>query len=123
VTFTAGTLGTAPGKIYHLKYSFWTPPTEVDAKALTVTTSGTPAPVITSISPPSGPIKASVTITGTNFGNAQGSVTFNGKGGAITGWTPTTIMVTVPAGATSGNIIVTTATNAASNGMQFTVTH
>ena len=42
-----------------------------------------PGPTITGLSPTSGPIGASITITGTSFGATQGTstVTFNGRGG------------------------------------------
>src|SRR6202034_105060 len=66
------------------------------------------APGITSLSPSSGAVGAAVTITGTNFGTAQGtsSVTFNGIAATPTSWNATSIVVTVPAGATTGNVVV-----------------
>jgi hypothetical protein len=79
------------------------------------------APVISSLNPTSGRVGYSVTITGTNFGSSTGSVTFNGT--AVTGgitWTPTRIDVTVPNGATTGNVVVT-AGGLSSNGVSFTV--
>src|SRR5258706_7414540 len=83
---------------------------------------GTPTPSITSLNPTSGPIGTSVTITGTNFGVTQGgsSVTFNGTTATPASWTATSIVVPVPSGATSGNVVVTV--NAVpSNGVSFTV--
>src|SRR5882762_1186692 len=81
------------------------------------------APSITSVSPSSGPFGTSVTITGTNFGASQGSssVTFNTITGTPTSWTSTSIVVPVPNGATTGNVVVTVA-GTPSNGMPFTVT-
>ena len=66
------------------------------------------APGITSLSPSSGAVGAAVTITGTNFGTTQGtsSVTFNGIAATPTSWNATSIVVTVPAGATTGNVVV-----------------
>lgn len=122
LTFSAGAFGTAAGRTYHLKYSFGVPPTEVDAKGLAVTTSGTPAPVINTLVPTSAKVGDAVTITGTNLGDALGSVSFNGNAGTITSWTPTIITARVPTGATTGAVIVTTAGKTPSNGMQFTVT-
>jgi len=60
------------------------------------------------ISPSAAPVGASVTITGQNFGSTQGTVTFNGtKATSITSWSPTSIVVTVPTGATTGYVTVT----------------
>src|SRR5260370_32032025 len=72
-------------------------------------TGGT-TPSITSLNPTSGQVGASVTITGTNFGSPQGTntVTFNGtSAGTATTWNATTIVIPVPAGATTGNVVVT----------------
>ncbi len=66
------------------------------------------APIITSLNPVTGAIGSSVTITGTTFGATQGSSTvkFNGTLAAITSWSATSIVVTVPSDATSGNVVV-----------------
>ncbi len=79
-------------------------------------------PTISSLSPTSGAIGISVTITGTNFGLYQGpnTVTFGGVAANTTVWTPTQIVATVPNGVVTGNVVVTVA-GAASNGAQFTV--
>src|SRR5207249_3052941 len=79
---------------------------------------------ITSLNPTSGQVNTTVTITGTNFGSAQGAntVTFNGtSAGTASTWNATTIVVTVPTGATTGNVVVTVG-GLASNGVNFTVT-
>jgi Bacterial Ig domain/IPT/TIG domain len=83
----------------------------------------TPAPSITSLNPTSGLVGSSVTITGANFGATQGSSTvqFNGTAATATSWSATSIGVTVPAGATTGNVVVTVG-GASSNGVSFTVT-
>ena len=80
------------------------------------------APIATSLFPSSGPAATSVTITGLNFGSSQASssVTFNGTAATPTNWSPTSIVVPVPAGATTGNVIVTVA-GVASNAIPFTV--
>src|SRR5205085_9274271 len=83
----------------------------------------TVAPAVTQLSPTSGPIGSSVTITGTNFGATQGSstVTFNGTSAtSITSWSATSIVALVPNGAATGNVVVTA--GVASNGSPFTVT-
>jgi hypothetical protein len=84
--------------------------------------SGTPAPSIASLSPASGPVGTSITIAGANFGTSQGTstVTFNGTAAAPTAWSASSITAPVPAGATSGNVVVTVNAQA-SNGVNFTV--
>src|SRR5437016_1513578 len=82
-----------------------------------------PPPSITGLNPTSGVLGTSVTITGANFGASQGTstVTFNGIGATPTSWAATGIVVPVPAGATTGNVVVTVG-GVASNGVSFTVT-
>src|SRR5262245_43634681 len=67
------------------------------------------APVISVVAPSSGSIGTSVTINGSNFGTTQGTseVAFNGAAGAPTNWSPTSITVPVPAGASTGPVLVT----------------
>ena len=82
-----------------------------------------PTPNIASLSPTSGSVGTSVSITGTNFGSTQGSstVSFNGTPATTIGnWNPTQITATVPAGATTGNVVVTV-NGVPSNGLNFTV--
>jgi hypothetical protein len=83
----------------------------------------TPTPTITSLNPTTGPVAAFVTITGGNFGATQGTstVTFNGVAATPTAWSATSITATVPAAATSGNVVVTVG-GQPSNGINFTVT-
>jgi len=78
-------------------------------------------PNITSLSPASGVVGTSVVITGTNFGTAVGTVAFNGTAGTPTSWSATRVVVPVPAGATSGNVVLTDP-GVPSNGVAFTVT-
>ncbi len=80
-------------------------------------------PVITGVAPAAGRFGTAVTITGTSFGAAQGgsTVAFNGTRGTPTSWNDTTIIVPVPSGSSTGNIVVTV-NNQASNGVNFTVT-
>ena len=89
----------------------------------TVTPAGAAAPSITSLSVTSGAVGSTVTITGTNFGaatQADSTVTFAGVPATATNWSPTSIVVTVPA-TTTGNVVVTIG-GQASNGITFTVT-
>ena len=61
---------------------------------------------ITGIAPAQGNVGTPVTISGTNFGSTQGSVTFNGVPATLSSWSNTSIGVTVPSGATTGNVAV-----------------
>jgi uncharacterized protein (TIGR03437 family) len=80
-------------------------------------------PAITAFSPNSAPVGALVTVIGANFGAAQGAstVTFNGATATPTKWSATSITVPVPAGATTGSVVVTVG-GQVSNGVMFTVT-
>jgi hypothetical protein len=84
-------------------------------------------PVITSVSPSSGQVGTETTIIGSGFGRlkaADATVTFNGKPAVdILAWSDTEIRVRVPAGATTGNIVVATRNEAEyySNGVAFTI--
>lgn len=80
-------------------------------------------PTIASLSPSSGSVGTAVTITGSNFGTSQGSsiVRFNGvSAGTASAWSPTSITVNVPIGATTGNVVVAVL-GRPSNGLLFTV--
>src|SRR5713226_6795049 len=84
---------------------------------------GNPSPAsIASVNPTSGSVGSSVTITGANFGATQGTSTvkFNGTAATPTSWSATSIVVPVPTGATTGNVVVTVG-GVASNGVNFTV--
>lgn len=76
---------------------------------------------ISSFSPMSGTIGTVVTINGSNFGGAT-SVTIGGKAATFTGNTGTQINATVPAGAGTGKIVVSTPGGNATSGATFTVT-
>lgn len=81
------------------------------------------APAITLLNPDHGAVGDSVTITGTAFEAAQGTgtVTFNGVAGTVTAWSATSITVTVPVGATTGDVVVTNNTGDASAGVTWTL--
>jgi len=81
-----------------------------------------PGPSIFGLNPTSGPVGTSITITGANYGATQGTstVTFNGTNAAPTSWSDASIVVPVPSGATSGNVVVTVS-SVASNGVAFAV--
>src|SRR6266498_3710406 len=75
-------------------------------------------------SPHSGPVGATVTISGTGFSAtpSQNVVSFNGTPTTVTSSTATQIVATVPAAASTGPISVTTPTGSASSSAPFTVT-
>ena len=78
------------------------------------------APTVTSFTPTSGPVGQAVTITGTNFTGAS-AVKFNGTGATFTVVNASSISTTVPAGATSGTIAVTTPGGTGTSTGSFTV--
>jgi IPT/TIG domain len=81
----------------------------------------TPAlPTISSFSPASGAVGAAITITGTNFTGAR-SVVVAGKAATFTVTSATQIATSVPAGAVTGKITVTTPGGTATSTTNFTV--
>jgi hypothetical protein len=83
---------------------------------------GAPVPSITEVSPLSGTVGTAVTITGANFGAAP-AVRFNGTPAVVNSVNPegTSLSTTVPAGAASGLVTVTTAGGAANSPLTFDV--
>jgi hypothetical protein len=80
-----------------------------------------PAPTLTSFTPPSGPVGTVVTITGTNLTGAT-DVEFNGTAAiTFTVNSATTITATVPTGASTGTISVTTPWGTVASATSFTV--
>jgi PKD repeat protein len=78
-------------------------------------------PTIRSFDPTSGPVGTSVTITGTDFTGAT-AVAFDGTPAAFTVQSATSIVASVPSGATSGPISVTTPSGTGTSSSPFTVT-
>jgi RHS repeat-associated protein len=78
---------------------------------------------VLSLTPSRGPAGAEVAISGTGFSGTAGdnTVTFAGTAAAVTSASPTQLVVTVPAGATTGPVAVATGTGAASSTQPFTV--
>jgi len=96
----------------------------LDAATLTGGPPAEPAtPAISSITPAGGTAGTRVTITGTNFGFAQGSgsVTFNGTPATVIDWSNTQILVAAPAGVQSGPVQVTTAGGSSNTNIDFTL--
>jgi hypothetical protein len=94
-------------------------PTGATTGPVVVTVAGQPSnslpftvvqpPTILSLSPASGIAGQLITISGANLGATQGNsfVSFNGVVAAVTSWNATSIAATVPAAATTGNVVVT----------------
>src|SRR5205085_1226200 len=77
-------------------------------------------PTISSVTPASGPVGSGLTITGSGFGSAT-DVAFNGTSATFTVISDTAIRASVPAGATSGPLSVTTLGGTATSTAAFTV--
>jgi regulation of enolase protein 1 (concanavalin A-like superfamily) len=93
--------------------------------SVSVNSAAAPAPVITAVSATTGSIGGQVVITGTGFGSPQGgsAVLLNGAAMTVNNWSNTSITITIPAGATSGPLLVSVAPNMNdSNAIPFTVT-
>ncbi|HEX7286782.1 MAG TPA: hypothetical protein VF532_11415 [Candidatus Angelobacter sp.] len=88
---------------------------------LVTTTRFTVTPAIISFTPPNGVGGTGVSITGTNFTGAT-TVSFNGRPAPFTVSNSGTITTTVPAGAATGPIAVTTLDGTATSATSFTVT-
>jgi hypothetical protein len=87
----------------------------------------TPAPTsvplaITEINPTCGVPGETIIITGTSFGDSQGSsvVTFNGVPATIISWSNTQIEVLVPSSAITGDVLVRV-NGVDSNGVRFII--
>jgi hypothetical protein len=92
---------------------------------VSVSSAAAPAPLITDVSSTTGSIGSQVAIHGSNFGAPQGSsvVLLNGTPVTINAWSATNINITIPAGATSGPLVVSVAPSMNdSNPVFFTVT-
>jgi hypothetical protein len=94
---------------------------DVHVYHFTTGTSSTPPPTISSFAPTGGPAGSSVTISGSHLTGAT-AVSFNGAAASYTVDSDTQISATVPSGATSGPISVTTPGGTASSSTSFTVT-
>lgn len=84
-----------------------------------------PTPSISSISPPLQPPDTRVTISGSNFGSTQGSVSFGGDSVTdISSWSNTSIRCFIPVFASAGtvSVTVTTSGNKTSSGYSYTIT-
>jgi hypothetical protein len=79
------------------------------------------APHIDSVAPNHALIGTTVTVNGTSFGAAGGTVTFNGVTATVNSWSAIAIECIVPAGATTGDVVVHRNDAVDSNTYAFTV--
>jgi hypothetical protein len=79
------------------------------------------SPTVSSFTPTSGPVGTTVTITGSGFTRAT-AVAFNGTSAAFANASDTEIRATVPSGASSGTISVSTAGGTKTSNKRFRVT-
>ncbi|MBJ6146211.1 T9SS type A sorting domain-containing protein [Hymenobacter sp. BT559] len=94
----------------------------IDDVKITGSATATNAPTISSFTPTSGPVGTSVTISGAYF-TASTSVAFNGVAATNVAVTnATTLTATVPSGATSGAVSVSTSGGTATSTAPYTVT-
>jgi RHS repeat-associated protein len=83
-------------------------------------------PVISSLSPPFGPVGGSIVVNGSGFGSTQdglhvsSTVQFNGINASVTSWSDTQVTATVPASVTTGPVTITENT-VTTNGATFTI--
>jgi RHS repeat-associated protein len=81
-----------------------------------------PSPIITSISPSTGPVETQVTVNGTGFGASQGTINFDGwPATTIISWSDTQIVAAVPDTAMTGAVTVTTSNVTTPANIYFTV--
>ena len=94
-----------------------------NAATFTVATQQQP-PAITSLSPTSGAVGASVTISGSNFGATQGTsaVRFGTTNATVTAWSNTNVLVAVPNLAPGTYPVTVTVGGRVSNTSNFLVT-
>lgn len=92
-----------------------------DRMATSAATSTAPKPLTVTLDPTSGPEQTPVTITGTEFGDVAGTLALNEVPAPVLVWTPLAIQTSVPYGAKSGELVVTT-TDGRRGAAAFTVT-
>ena len=93
--------------------------------SVSVNSASAPAPLITAVSATTGSVGSQVVISGSGFGAAQGNsaVLLNGAAVTINTWSDTSLTITIPAGATTGPMLVSVAPSMNdSNAIRFTVT-
>jgi regulation of enolase protein 1 (concanavalin A-like superfamily)/uncharacterized membrane protein len=93
--------------------------------SVSVNSASAPAPLITAVSATTGSVGSQVVVSGSGFGATQGgsAVLLNGAAVTINSWSDTSLTITIPAGATTGPMMVSVAPSMNdSNAIRFTVT-
>ena len=98
-----------------------TPGGTATSAAIFTVKKGTAAPAISSVTPSSGPVGTVVTLTGANLGAAQ-SARIGTLAAAFRVVSVNSVALTIPAGAKTGRLSVTTAGGTATSKSNFTVT-
>ena len=119
IKFRAASAGQTLRVRYTVAEDYNAPYGNVAIQAMTLTA----APTVFSLTPSSGPGGRVVVISGEGFGPSPGSstVTFNGVPAQPSSWSDSAVSVPVPAGATSGPVIVKVG-GMSSNGVYFRAT-
>ena len=78
-------------------------------------------PIVTSLSPSSGPAGTQVSINGSGFGATTGIANFSTVAAAIVSWSDTQIVATVPTTVRSGGVSVTTSSITSNSNIIFTI--
>ena len=89
------------------------------------TSTASPAPAISAVSATTGPAGSQIVVSGSGFGASQGAsvVLLHGTAVTVNSWNDASITITIPSGATSGDLVVSVApTMNESNPVYFTVT-
>jgi hypothetical protein len=101
-------------------YTVSATPSGGTALTTSFTVTSSTATALTGISPASGPVGTSVTLTGVNLGTS-GTVKFGATGAQVTSWSPTSIVTTVPALSVGACTVTVTTKSRTSATITFTV--
>lgn len=96
---------------------------DLTGNLLSITSPQVSTPAIIDFSPRTGPPGTQVVVRGINFGSVSGQITvsFNNTNAPVVSVSDTNIITTVPLGATTGQISVSTASGTATSGSPFIV--
>ncbi len=117
-SFSVSVTGNSPGTIPNTTSAVTSNEGGNGTVSNTVSLSVLAAPVVTLVNPSTAGNGASITVSGSNFGSSQasvsGSVTVNGVSATVTSWSSTSLSMTVPPTATGTGYVVVTVLGVAS---------